>query len=147
MGDIGQPIQEPGQYVWLTVWLAFARPIVWLTSNNVATAEKQGVKVKLNASSTWNGGPMLRTELLPQTTNSLSGHLYVPCLPCTNLQRFLMQMLFDDRYFHVSLQIPTVNPPGGFHRRSSCYILLLIVLSTDPAYEHQVKSSRSIGSA
>lgn len=50
------------------------------------------MKVKINAQSTWNGGPMLRTELLPQTTSSLSGHLY----------------------FHVSLQIPTVNPPGTY---------------------------------
>lgn len=46
--------------------------------------------MKINAESTWNGGPMLRTELLPQTTNALSGNLF----------------------FHVSLQIPTVNPPG-----------------------------------
>ena len=52
------------------------------------------MKVKINAQSTWNGGPMLRTELLPQTTSSLSGHLY----------------------FHVSLQIPTVNPPGTYLR-------------------------------
>ena len=56
-----------------------------------ATGEKQGVKVKIDADSTWNGGPMLRTELLPQTTNALSGHLF----------------------FHVSLQIPTVNSPGS----------------------------------
>ncbi|KAI0662701.1 hypothetical protein C8Q70DRAFT_576666 [Cubamyces menziesii] len=75
---------------------------LWLTlgsqyKNPATTGETQGVKVKINASSTWNGGPMLRTELLPQTTNSLSGHMY----------------------FHVSLQIPTVNPP-------------------DPAYEHQI---------
>ncbi|GJE86000.1 glycoside hydrolase family 131 protein [Phanerochaete sordida] len=74
----------------------------WLTlgstyKNPATTAEKQGIKIKINSTSTWNGGPMLRTEILPQTTNSLTGHLY----------------------FHVSLQIPTVNPP-------------------DPAYEHQI---------
>jgi len=74
----------------------------WLTlgsqyKNPSTTAEKQGIKIKINGTSTWNGGPMLRTEILPQTTNALSGHLY----------------------FHVSLQIPTVNPP-------------------DPAYEHQI---------
>ncbi|KAJ3488482.1 hypothetical protein NLI96_g2834 [Meripilus lineatus] len=66
---------------WLTLGSQFKNPST--------TAEKQGVKVKINSTSTWNGGPMLRTELLPQTTQSLSGHLY----------------------FHVSLQIPTVNPP------------------------------------
>ncbi|KAL1952088.1 hypothetical protein VTO73DRAFT_1237 [Trametes versicolor] len=74
---------------WLTLGSQFKNP--------ATTGEKQGVKVKINAQSTWNGGPMLRTELLPQTTNSLTGHLF----------------------FHVSLQIPTVNPP-------------------DPAYEHQI---------
>ncbi|KAL4243138.1 Glycoside hydrolase 131 catalytic N-terminal domain-containing protein [Abortiporus biennis] len=74
---------------WLTLGSQFKNPST--------TAENQGVKVKINSTSTWNGGPMLRTELLPQTTNALTGHLY----------------------FHVSLQIPTVNPP-------------------DPAYEHQI---------
>ncbi|KAI0757134.1 hypothetical protein C8Q80DRAFT_1132177 [Daedaleopsis nitida] len=74
---------------WLTLGSQFKNP--------ATGAEKQGVKVKINAQSTWNGGPMLRTELIPQTTNSLSGHLF----------------------FHVSLQLPTVNPP-------------------DPAYEHQI---------
>ncbi|KDQ63766.1 hypothetical protein JAAARDRAFT_390496 [Jaapia argillacea MUCL 33604] len=74
----------------------------WLTlgstyKNPSTTAEKQGVKVKINSTSIWNGGDMLRTEILPQTTNALTGHLY----------------------FHVSLQIPTVNPPN-------------------PAYEHQI---------
>ncbi|KAG9095884.1 hypothetical protein FS749_009555 [Ceratobasidium sp. UAMH 11750] len=78
------------------------------------TGEKQGVKVKITGNSVWNGGTMLRlvflcelsncyllcdyrSELIPQTTASLSGHLY----------------------YHVSLQIPTVNPP-------------------DPNYEHQI---------
>ncbi|KAF8760056.1 Microtubule binding [Rhizoctonia solani] len=65
--------------------------------NPATTTAKQGVKVKINANSIWNGGTMLRSELIPQTTSSLSGHLY----------------------FHVSLQIPTVNPP-------------------DPNYEHQI---------
>lgn len=88
MGDVGQPIQERGQYVRLTALSALVHYIVWLTANNAATAEKQGVKVKLNASSTWNGGPMLRTELLPQTTNSLSGHLYVPCIPSISMHHF-----------------------------------------------------------
>ncbi|KAM5538169.1 hypothetical protein V8D89_008056 [Ganoderma adspersum] len=74
---------------WLTPGSEYEKP--------ATTGEKQGVKVKINAESTWNGGPMLRTELLPQTTNVLSGHLF----------------------FHVSLQIPMVNPP-------------------DPAYEHQI---------
>ncbi|PBL00739.1 hypothetical protein ARMGADRAFT_1006864 [Armillaria gallica] len=61
------------------------------TYMNPATAgEKQGVKVKLTASSLWNSGPMLRTELLPQTSNSLTGNLY----------------------FHVSLQIPATNSPN-----------------------------------
>ncbi|KAI0735314.1 hypothetical protein C8Q76DRAFT_610363 [Earliella scabrosa] len=74
----------------------------WLTlgsgyKNPATSGAKQGVKVKINGQSTWNGGPMLRTELIPQTTKSLSGHLF----------------------FHVSLQIPTVNAP-------------------DPAYEHQI---------
>ncbi|KII93236.1 hypothetical protein PLICRDRAFT_35426 [Plicaturopsis crispa FD-325 SS-3] len=73
----------------------------WLTLGsdykNPASSDVQGVKVKLNATSTWNSGPMLRTELIPQTTSSLTGNLF----------------------FHVSLQIPTVNPP-------------------DPAYEHQI---------
>ncbi|KAF8898596.1 hypothetical protein BD779DRAFT_1484708 [Infundibulicybe gibba] len=74
----------------------------WVTlgsqyKNPATTAEKQGVKIKLTSTSTWNGGPMLRTELLPQTTQSLSGNLF----------------------YHVSLQIPTVNPPN-------------------PAYEHQI---------
>jgi hypothetical protein len=40
-----------------------------------ATAEKQGVKVKINASSIWNGGNMLRSELIPQSATSLSGNL------------------------------------------------------------------------
>ncbi|CAL1696101.1 unnamed protein product [Somion occarium] len=74
---------------WLTLGSQFKNP--------ATSAEAQGAKVKLNASFTWNGGPMLRTELIPQTMSSLSGHLY----------------------FHVSLQIPTVNAP-------------------DPAYEHQI---------
>ncbi|KAG9128526.1 hypothetical protein FRC07_005893 [Ceratobasidium sp. 392] len=68
--------------------------------NPATTGQKQGVKVKITGNSVWNGGTMLRqdfrSELIPQTTASLSGHLY----------------------FHVSLQIPTINPP-------------------DPAYEHQ----------
>ncbi|KAK0198711.1 hypothetical protein F5146DRAFT_996127 [Armillaria mellea] len=46
--------------------------------NPATTGEKQGVKVKLTASSLWNSGPMLRTELLPQTSNSLTGNLYLP---------------------------------------------------------------------
>ena len=48
------------------------------------------MKVKIDAQSTWNGGPMLRTEILPQTTETLTGNLF----------------------FHVSLLIPSVNPPG-----------------------------------
>ncbi|CUA67774.1 hypothetical protein RSOLAG22IIIB_03201 [Rhizoctonia solani] len=66
--------------------------------NPATTTAKQGVKVKINANSIWNGGTMLRSELIPQTKASLSGHLY----------------------FHVSLQIPTVNPPN-------------------PNFEHQVR--------
>ncbi|KAL5636488.1 hypothetical protein ACGC1H_000446 [Rhizoctonia solani] len=58
--------------------------------NPATTTAKQGVKVKISANSIWNGGTMLRSELIPQTTASLSGHLY----------------------YHVSLQIPTVNPPN-----------------------------------
>ncbi|QRV73135.1 glycoside hydrolase family 131 protein [Ceratobasidium sp. AG-Ba] len=65
--------------------------------NPATTTAKQGVKVKITANSIWNGGTMLRSELIPQTTASLSGHLY----------------------YHVSLQIPTVNAP-------------------DPNYEHQI---------
>ncbi|KAF8078477.1 hypothetical protein FPV67DRAFT_1663213 [Lyophyllum atratum] len=83
----------------------------WLTlgsqyKNPATTTAKQGVKVKLTSTSTWNGGPMLRTELIPQSARSLSGNLF----------------------YHVSLQIPTVNPP-------------------DPAYEHQVflQISQAIG--
>ncbi|KAI0651724.1 hypothetical protein C8Q79DRAFT_1004989 [Trametes meyenii] len=53
---------------WLTLGSQFKNP--------ATTGEKQGVKVKIDAQSTWNGGPMLRTELLPQTTNSLTGHLF-----------------------------------------------------------------------
>ncbi|KAG8695245.1 hypothetical protein FRC09_009281 [Ceratobasidium sp. 395] len=65
--------------------------------NPATTGQKQGVKVKITGNSVWNGGTMLRSELIPQTTASLSGHLY----------------------YHVSLQIPTVNPPS-------------------PDYEHQI---------
>lgn len=86
MAHAGQPVQESREYVTCLDALKQGRALTWLA----ATGEKQGVKVKINAQSTWNGGPMLRTELLPQTTNSLTGHLF----------------------FHVSLQIPTVNPPG-----------------------------------
>ncbi|GAB1519614.1 hypothetical protein RhiTH_002682 [Rhizoctonia solani] len=82
--------------------------------NPATTTAKQGVKVKINANSIWNGGTMLRSELIPQTTSSLSGHLLVLATPSKSEtdSRFL-------RYFHVSLQIPTVNPP-------------------DPNYEHQI---------
>ncbi|TFK76965.1 hypothetical protein BDN72DRAFT_953462 [Pluteus cervinus] len=79
---------------WLTLGSGFKNP--------ATTGAKQGIKVKVTGTSTWNGGPMLRTELIPQSSRSLSGNLY----------------------FHVSLQIPTVNPPN-------------------PAYEHQA-SSRSL---
>lgn len=74
---------------WVTLGSEFKNP--------ATTTAKQGAKVKITGSSTWNGGPMLRTELIPQSSRSLSGNLF----------------------FHVSLQIPTVNPP-------------------DPAYEHQI---------
>ncbi|KAH7931142.1 hypothetical protein BV22DRAFT_1137917 [Leucogyrophana mollusca] len=68
----------------------------WLTlgsqyMNPAATGEKQGVKVKIDAESVWNGGSMLRTEILPQTSNSLTGNLF----------------------FHVSLQLPTENTPDS----------------------------------
>ncbi|KIJ68302.1 glycoside hydrolase family 131 protein [Hydnomerulius pinastri MD-312] len=74
----------------------------WLTlgseyMNSATTGEKQGVKVKISADSVWNGGDMLRTELLPQSSTTLTGNLF----------------------FHVSLQLPTTNPP-------------------DSAYEHQI---------
>lgn len=86
----------------------------------LATTEAQGVQVKLTADSTWNGGPMLRTELLPQTTNSLTGNLYAN-VSSRRSDRFIESIF---RYFHVSLQIPTVNTPGK-HNLLTCKCPLL----------------------
>jgi len=67
---------------WYTLGSQFMNP----ASN---ATEKQGVKVKITSQSVWNGGTMLRSELLPQTTATLSGNMF----------------------YHVSLQIPTTNAP------------------------------------
>lgn len=65
----------------------------WLTLSEFTTPSGKSAKqvnVRIAADSFWNSGPMLRTELIPQTNLELSGKLY----------------------FHVSLKIPSVNQPN-----------------------------------
>lgn len=40
--------------------------------NPADSSSKQGVKITIDATSTWNGSPMLRTELIPQTNAAIN---------------------------------------------------------------------------
>ncbi|KAH7050312.1 hypothetical protein B0J12DRAFT_699705 [Macrophomina phaseolina] len=68
--------------------------------NPADTASKQGAKISIDETSQWNGGGMLRTELIPQTSAAINEGTV---------------------YYHFSLMRKEENAPNPKHEHQVCF--------------------------